>query len=299
VVEKQNYIIKTGKLSLVGFCLSAFLVSFPCLALEGSANQPLPNAQPVVLVWQVDDSNPSMPAVQAGSQFNIILQAKVDSKDAQIGDSVKATLASDLFVDKQKFASKGDSVSGFIVSVDRARQSLKSDLPSHHWLDANGGLGLHFTQITTSQGKRFNIDALPKADSFVIEDTTSGAGPRPALITNKQGEVMIYFHNARDKGLSVAIDGASIASCFALGPLGLLVAPAISGAAGLASPSYAYDRPVDPDTTAHSKLKGLFRGMVEGLPGGFLISGVANHGLDVELAPGDKMTLQLQSNLVL
>jgi hypothetical protein len=62
-------------------------------------------------------------------------------------------------------------------------------------------------------------------------------------------------------------------------------------------PEYALDKPVLKED-ALTRTKGGLVGAVKGLPGGFLITGVVNHGGYIVVPPGVQLELRLLSDLV-
>ncbi|HEY9869308.1 MAG TPA: hypothetical protein V6D08_09090, partial [Candidatus Obscuribacterales bacterium] len=89
--------------------------------------------------WQVVPESDGVFRVLQGSRFDIALNQPISTATAEIGDPVYGRLTDDLKLDGGVVATAGALVSGHIKSVDRARRQLRSDIPGHHWLDANGG----------------------------------------------------------------------------------------------------------------------------------------------------------------
>lgn len=225
-----------------------------------------------------------------GSRFAITVNQPINTATAALGDPVYARLAEDLKLDGGVVATAGALVSGHIKSVDRARRQLRSDVPGHHWLDANGGVGIVFDRLLADNGQSLNIDAIP-APGTRVQSADSHSQP---LVVDKRGEISLSYRGNTFGVLGLAIEGASLAA----GPFALAVGPTLSGIAGALSPSYAFGRPSQ-DVCGHRRIKGFFMGAVKGAPGGFLVSGAVNHGDNVLLAPGDRLTLELAADLVL
>jgi hypothetical protein len=102
-----------------------------------------------------------------------------------------------------------------------------------------------------------------------------------------KGEITVQYNSAGYTAANVAISGG----CLAAGPAGLIVGPIVGGVAGATDPTFAYGRPVTQEDS-HPHMKGFFKGVIGGLPGGFFISGLTNHGINVSLAPGDVIVFQ-------
>lgn len=228
--------------------------------------------------------------MDAGSRFVVILETGISSSTANIGDLVTAKLAAPISYAGETVAQAGSPLTGTIFLVDKSRNTLKSDLPGKHWLNAQGGLGIRFDKLTA--GKRtFTLNAIPAAKAMVSAVATP---TRSRLVTDKNGDITVYYGSGKYAGLALGIEGASIAT----GPFGLLIGPALSGIAGAASPSYAVGHPYD-TKGFKERTKGFLAGMVKGLPGGGIVTGAVEHGYDVVLVPGDKIILELKEDATL
>lgn len=216
-------------------------------------------------------------------RFRVKLAAPIDTKTAIIGDIVEGQLVEATTFPDGTVVPAGTNVEGQVTCVDRARSVLKSDIPTRHWRNANGGLGLKLTSIILGPDKTMELNAIP-APHVHVERINPNA---QALETDAKGDIIIPFHTARYTMIAAALEGAGIAA----GPFGIVGAPVVSGLIGAVDPAYAYGHPVAPFVT-HPHLKGFFKGAVAGLPGGILISGITNHGVDVALAAGDIITFQ-------
>jgi hypothetical protein len=269
----------------------------PALATSAGAIQPgsLPSQQAsseAALVddrWQVVPEGDGVFRVLQGSRFGIAVTQPISTATAEIGDPVYARLTDDLKLDGGVVATAGALVSGHIMSVDRARRQLRSDIPGHHWLDANGGVAIAFDELLADNGQSLDIDAMP-APGTQVQRADSHSAP---LAVDKRGDISFSYKGKTFGALGLAIEGASLAS----GPFALAVGPTLSGIAGALSPSYAFGRPSQ-DVSGHRRIKGFFMGAVKGAPGGFLVSGAVNHGDNVSLLPGDRLVVELTADLV-
>lgn len=226
--------------------------------------------------------------IDAGSRFVVALESGIDSATANLGDSVSAKVAEAFTYAGETVIPAGATLSGSIVSVDKARSTLKSDLPGKHWLNAQGGIGIRFDKLTV-QGRSFTMNAVPAPKAMVAAVATT---TRSRLVTDKNGDITVYYGSGKYTGLTLGIEGASLAT----GPFGLLVGPALSGIAGAASPSYAEGHPEE-QKGFKVRTKGFFIGMVKGLPGGGIVTGAVEHGYEVRLVPGDKVVLELKEDM--
>ena len=225
--------------------------------------------------------------MDAGSRFVAVLETGISSSTANLGDPVSAKTATPIYYDGKIVIPAGSTLHGTIFLVDKSRSPLKSDLPGKHWLNAQGALGLRFDKLVIGH-KSFPLNATPAAKAVVnaVASTT-----RSRLVTDKNGDITVYYGAGKYGAMEVAIEGGSLAT----GPFGLIVGPALSGIAGAASPSYAFGHPEE-QKGFKERTKGFFVGMVKGLPGGGIVTGAAEHGYDVALVPGDKVILELKED---
>jgi hypothetical protein len=215
-------------------------------------------------------------------QFPVILATALDSSTSKVGDSVRARLAADVRNHGQLVAEKGSTLSGWVTIVDRPRKEIKSDVPGRHWLNANGAIGFVLTQMHTAGGKTYEFRASPEPLSEIHGINSS----TPSYVVDKQGDLTVPYDGKAYGVMGAAVGGAALAT----GPVGLIIGPFLSGMAGAAKPAYAYDHPVS-DSVHHRRLKGFFKGMVKGVPGGFLIAGVSNHGQNVRIPAGARLEI--------
>lgn len=226
--------------------------------------------------------------MDAGSRFVVVLENGIDSSSANLGDSVSAKLAETISYAGETVIPAGSMLSGSLVFVDKARSPLRADLPGKHWLNAQGGIGIRFDKLVI-RNRTISLNAVPAPKAMVNAVATT---TRSRLITDKNGDITVYYGSGKYTGMELGIEGASLAT----GPFGLLVGPALSGIAGAASPSYAEGHP-DDQKGFKVRTKGFFLGMVKGLPGGGIVTGAAEHGYDVVLVPGDKIILELKEDM--
>lgn len=235
--------------------------------------------------WSAVKVGPGQWQVVAGGTLQVEMITPLSSETANIGETFEARTVQALRSGNTLLAPSGAVVKGHVIAVDRASRLIKADLPSHHWLDANGALGLHFDTIAGEHDQQITLNAEPLAASEILRYNQSA----DRLVVDKSGDVTVLYNGLKNGAIGAAIGGVSLA-----GPVGMMAAPFISGIAGAISPATAYGKPTE-DVPGHRRLKGFFMGMVRGVPGGELVAQVAQHGVEAVLAPGDELTLQVKA----
>lgn len=213
-------------------------------------------------------------------RFRVKLTSNVDGSVAQVGDPVHGELLDTIMLPNGHYVGLGAHVVGEVTQVDHSKSLLKADFSAKHWRNSNGLLSVKITQVG---GKDLLVDTIPAAKTRVERADKKA----PPLGVDGQGEITIKYNTAGYTAANAAITGG----CFAAGPAGLIIGPVVGAAAGAADPTFAYGRPVT-EADGHTHVKGFFKGLVGGLPGGFLISGATNRGLNVSLQPGDIIVFQ-------
>lgn len=269
--------------------VAASLSGIACLSIAGSAAVAATSAEefPAFGNWSIVRSGPRSWRVVSGGTLKVVMASALDSETANIGDSFQARLAQPLRSGGRTYAPAGSLINGHVTAVDKATRLLKADLPSHHWLDANGALGLSFDTVIESGGRTISLGATPLPDSPVVRANATA----DKLDVDKRGEVTVVYNGVKYGALDTAIGGAALAT----GPVGLIAGPLVSGIAGAISPAMSFGRPSD-DVEGHRRVKGFFLGMFRGLPGGSLITEAKEHGEEVSLSPGDEITLMVNSS---
>ncbi len=219
-------------------------------------------------------------AVAPMMRFRVRLTSIVDGAVAKVGDPVHAELLDTVMLPSGNYIGAGAHVVGEVSEVDLSKSSLKSDFTAKHWRNCNGTLGM---KIKSIGGHELMCDVIPAPKTRIIRTETKSA----PLGVDSKGEITVVYNSAGYTAANVAISGG----CFAAGPAGIIVGPIVGGVAGAADPTFAYGRPVTQDDH-HAHMKGFFKGVIGGLPGGFLISGVTNRGINISLSPGDVIVFQ-------
>lgn len=248
--------------------------------------------EPGLTRWQIS-SDKDFLRILSGSRFPVSLLSRLDSATATVGDPVKAMLLTSIQSgtgeNRQTLVAQGAILSGWISDVYHSRKALSSQFSPTRWSNANAAIRIHFDQLTCSGGRIIRLKAEP-----AIGTGLSGTTAEFDFAVNKRGEISFDFGRGKYTAASVAIGAAS----FATGPLSIVVGPTLSGAAGAIDPAYALDRPVS-ETDDHAKVKGLFQGMIKGLPGGSFLLGARHEGLAVDVNPGAQLYLELTEDLIL
>ncbi len=213
-------------------------------------------------------------------KFKVRLTAAVDGSIAKVGDLVCGELLDTVLLPGALMAGIGAPVFGVVTEVGQSRSVLKSNFQRKNWRNANGNLSIKITKIGNTE---LSADIFP-APKSTIERANSKAVP---LSVDDRGEVVIQYNAKGYTAANLALAGG----CMAAGPFGLVLGPVLGGAAGAADPKFAYGRPVTEDE-GHARVKGFFKGMIGGLPGGFLITDSTSRGLDISLTPGDVLLFQ-------
>lgn len=213
-------------------------------------------------------------------RFRARLTSVVDGAVAKVGDPVHAELLDTVMLPSGHYVGAGAHVLGEISEIDHSKSSLKADFTTKHWRNCNGTVSM---KIKSIGGNDLMCDVIPAPKTRIVR-TDKKAAP---LGVDGKGEITVQYSSVGYTAANAAISGG----CIAAGPAGIIVGPIVGGVAGAADPTFAYGRPVTA-ADQHAHLKGFFKGVIGGLPGGFLISGVTNHGINISLNPGDIIVFQ-------
>ena len=228
--------------------------------------------------------------LKAGSLFPITLITPLASRTVKVGQPIKGMLIEDITLGGKTIAPKGSHITGWVSTIQNPRNVLKSKVTSKNWLNANGAISIHFAALEPSNGlPKVLIDAEPAPGTPV-----RGPQDEHELCVHKDGAISVKWSGIKYGAEGVAISAAS----WATGPFKFITGPVLSGAAGALQPEYAFDKPVLRDD-ALTRTKGGLVGAVKGLPGGFIITGVANKGGYISIPSGVQLEVQLISDLVI
>lgn len=227
-------------------------------------------------------------SLSAGSRFRVTLVTPISSQTAVVGDSVQASLIDALTVNGLTVANKGDILTGQVTDVARAERTIKSYIPRHHFLDPEGRLAVTFLTLADSKGNQTAISAILAPQTEIVCNNSS-----LKLIVNKGGDAEVKSITTRYLVADALLAGGLIAT----GPIGLAVAPAVTGIAGAMSPSYALGHQVEAGQK-QSRAKDFLLGASRGIPGGAIVAGITTHGEDINLTKGDQLILELNQDAV-
>lgn len=225
-------------------------------------------------------------SLSAGSRFRVELVTPVSSQTANAGDPIQAKLIDDLTVNGITVANRGDLLNGQVTDVSRAERTIKSYIPRHHFLDPEGRLGITFLNLSGKGGLQTSISAVlaPQTDIDCASSTLK-------LIVNKGSDAEVKSITTRYLVADALLAGGLVAA----GPIGLAVAPAVTGIAGAMSPSYAQGHQVEKGEK-QSRVKDFLLGASRGVPGGAIVAGITTHGEDINLVAGDKLVVELSQD---
>lgn len=237
--------------------------------------------------------------LRAGTLFPVVILGTLDAGTATTGQAVKGIVANDVALSSTIFIPGGSSIEGWICDVQKPRKVLSAKLSGAHWWNAQALINIHFATIRFPDGKQFQISAGPAPSTPVDPNSADANSPdrKPQtsqLIVSRSGAIGPNYSGIKYGAVGAAIGPLS----WMAGPFSMLAGTALSATTGAVAPSYAFDRRIaQPD--AADRAKGFLVGAVKGLPGGFILTGVANHGDNVSMAEGTEIQVQLNSDLVI
>ncbi|MBX9876981.1 MAG: hypothetical protein K2Y22_00845 [Candidatus Obscuribacterales bacterium] len=258
---------------------------------------------PAALVWLVFLANPAPAEVilskfsgkvvhdftvlNAGSLLRVEVLTPLDTSSAKLGDRLECRIIDYISVIGHQVACPKDIVTGKIVSIYRPKKTIKAYIPGRTFLNADARVGLNFDTITTKEGIHTTISAKPAPKSRVTKYYPS----KIDIVVDRNGE----YETKYDTKKLLAVDAAITAASFAAGPAGILVAPALSGAAGAVSSTFAQGRPLEKSEKTN-KPRDIAVSVGKGLPGGSIVSGVTTRGAHLFLEKGDQLLLILNQD---
>jgi hypothetical protein len=224
--------------------------------------------------------------------IEVVFTSSVTTKTAKIGDLVQGKLSQDFRWGPQLIAAKNSVVRGHVTDTQSGRTLTHSAVSSKRTLRTHGLLSVQFDEIIDTNGRRWPIRATPspRQQSASKEEHST----RRVLQVDATGHI-VKAEAELAGGLKAAADATKVATMVPIPGTILFtsLAPAVAmGAVGAASPSVAYDRPIDKDTN-NSRVKGSAYGFFSNLPGAFVVKSVVEKGTDVALIPGDPLTLNV------
>ena len=237
---------------------------------------------------------------QNGTLCLIRVMTAIDSQSARVGAAVEATLSESLLMTETYNAPPGSRVLGRIAEIDAPRTQAQSALSSDRRLKTDSSLGIVFEEIICPDGQCFRINGrlakqkkvVPLASGHIRTISVNGEGQ---LVTAK--EALSVPERARNIVFQNALQLATLAT----GGASLVIAPVALGAVGAVSPTFASNRPVDPQCK-HPRLKGFLDGVVDAIPGAPVVQAFVVHGDKTGLLAGDELLMScapLSGNVLL
>ncbi len=237
--------------------------------------------------------------LRAGSIFPVVVLRALDAGTATVGQTVKGTVANDVVLSNTVFIPRASTVEGWICDVQKPRKVLSAKFSATHWWNAQALINIHFASLRFPDGRQFQISAGPAPSTEVDPNCAvpNSADRKPQtseLIVSRSGAIGPNYNGIKYGAAGAAIGPLS----WMAGPFSMLAGTTLSATTGAIAPSYAFDRRIArPD--AADRTKGFLVGAVKGLPGGFILTGVANHGGNVSIAAGTEIQVRLNSDLVI
>jgi hypothetical protein len=218
--------------------------------------------------------------ISAGARFPVVIQSAISSATAKVGDPVEGRMQVDIKISGRTVAHKGDKVVGHVTSVEKARKLLRAEFtPNHRWLRMAGALGIQLDEIVNADGEHIPLVAEPAKQPRIVKNDNEGR----VLGVNASGQIASPLSTQlKSEAIHLAIRAAaSAAGVFSFGAV-----PAAYACVGAISPSFAFQQPVGKNVR-HRRVKGFCMGLVEGLPGGFIVSDSIIKGPEARVEPGD------------
>lgn len=226
------------------------------------------------------------------SVMSVELTAPINTNSARVGDAVEGKLAEDFCWGSQTIAAKDSPVHGRVTEVDDARTLSHAVLSSERRLKSRARLAVQFDQIVDQTGMVWPIKGIPSPRQSNVA-TINKSCVRAVKCDADGGIVKAEACLAGE--LKTLSNTAQVASMVPIPGTLLLttLAPAVAmGAVGAASPSIAYNKPVD-ENTKHRRAKGAAYAFLTNLPGAFFVRSVIEKGNEIELIAGDRLTVNV------
>ncbi len=226
------------------------------------------------------------------STVEIEITSRISTKSARVGDLVEAKLSQDFRWGPQLIAAKDSLVRGHVTLTQAARTLTRSAISGERRLKSRGLLAIQFDEIIDPNGRRFSVRATPspRQEHTGKEEHST----KRAIEVDDEGRI-VKAETELAGGLKATSNATKVATMVPLPGTVLFttLAPAVAmGAVGAASPSVAYDKPVDDDID-HRRMKGATYGFLSNLPGAFVVKSVVERGSEVDLLPGDLLTVNV------
>lgn len=219
----------------------------------------------------------------------ITLVSAVDGDAAQVGDKVEAVLKQSLQMTATYNAPPGSLVIGKVTGICPRRTQVRAFASGRRILDTDGCIEMRFDRLECPDGSCFAINAsLAKYG----KNEHLASGHIRAVAANSDGQIVRAKEalSLGERVRNIVGQNAIALATVPLGPASLIAAPVALGAAGLASPSFVNNRPVEPEAV-HPRLRGFIDGVVDGLPFGAVVQSFTVCGDSTRLLPGDELMM--------
>lgn len=237
-------------------------------------------------VWKEIPDSEGKVHIDAGGRFPVTVVTSHTSKTAKVGDPVEARLKVDIKIGGRLIAPKGAKVVGHIASCERARRMIQAEISMKRWMRPSGTLGVQFDEILTANGDHIPLVAMPAQQPRIVKNMAEGR----VLGVNHKGEIVAPLSSqVKAQAAHIGIRAAASAA----GPFSFGIVPVAYGVAGAISPSFAYMHPVGKNVR-HRRLKGFSMGVLQGMPGGFLVSDYLIRGDEAIIKPGDEFLAEFK-----
>lgn len=223
----------------------------------------------------------------------IYMGTDIDSSKAKTGDIIVCTLKQSLKIDNTYNASPGSQIIGHIVGIASKRTLVKSVVSSHRRFSQDDAIDIVFTELDCPDHRRFAVMGRLAKQKVTIPLAN---GHIRSIAINEDGQ-LIHDHEVLKTKIKVrnyvgqyVLQAATVASGIVTGGIGILVVPAVMGAAGAMSPSFVTNAPVDPDDK-HPRAKGFVQGVISAIPGSGIVQAFVCKGDDTEILPGQVLVM--------
>ncbi len=227
------------------------------------------------------------------STLAVAIETPVNTKSAYPTQMVEARLAQDFRFGNNLIASQNSLVRGHIVDITSPRTLSKAAGSSDRRFNSRACLVLQFDELIDQNGRRWPIVAKPCMQDNITNSESSPSHLREVKV-DRQGRI-VKAEAALTKVQKNTFNAARVATMLPL-PTTVLMnvvgVPAVLGVAGAASPSFAYNKPVEAKNT-DTRAKAAAYAFITNVPGAFFVQSVVEKGDQIVLLPGDQLVLDV------
>jgi hypothetical protein len=220
-----------------------------------------------------------------GTKFPIQILSAHFSKSAVSGDPVEAALGADINLGGQLIAPKGSKVVGHVTTCEHSSKFARS-INTTRKLRMSASVGLQFDAIVTPTGLRIAINARPSQQARFVENKNTG---RILGVTSEGNIAPPMSSQVKAQAFTMVVRAGASAA----GPMSFGAVPVAFGILGAIAPSMFLLRPVGANER-HRRLKGFGLGLLNGVPGGFVVADCFVNGGEVSVLPGDQLMAEFR-----